>query len=88
VTFSYPHAHQLVQRNVLIDDRQNACLADFGLSTVVTDETLGFTRTTSTVSGLTTRWASPELLEDDAHHQSCHGDLWAFGCVCYEVCIS
>lgn len=55
------------------------------MSTILTNKTLGFANTTSAVSGLTLRWASPELLEDDVRH-SRESDIWAFGCVCYEVC--
>ncbi|XP_006463185.1 hypothetical protein AGABI2DRAFT_224842 [Agaricus bisporus var. bisporus H97] len=85
----YLHSQNVVHgdlkgRNVLIDDHRCACIADFGLSTIVTDETLGFVATTTGTSGHTTRWASPELLEDDARPTTA-SDIWAFGCVCYEV---
>ncbi|EKM75153.1 hypothetical protein AGABI1DRAFT_132508 [Agaricus bisporus var. burnettii JB137-S8] len=84
----YLHSQNIVHgdlkgRNVLNDDHRCACIADFGLSTIVTDETLGFVATTTGTSGHTTRWASPELLEDDARPTTA-SDIWAFGCVCYE----
>lgn len=70
--------------NVLVNQSGRACIADFGLSTIQTNRTLGFTNTTAASSGRTNRWASPELLEDDSRH-TCASDIWAFGCVCYEV---
>jgi serine/threonine protein kinase len=41
--------------------------------------------TTTNTFARTTRWASPELLEEDTHPTR-ESDVWAFGCVCYEVC--
>ncbi|KXN87401.1 hypothetical protein AN958_08832 [Leucoagaricus sp. SymC.cos] len=70
--------------NVLVDKIGRACLADFGLSTVWTSKTLGFTNTTVGISGRTNRWAAPELLDEDARATRA-SDIWAFGCVCYEV---
>ncbi|XP_006464133.1 hypothetical protein AGABI2DRAFT_52342, partial [Agaricus bisporus var. bisporus H97] len=70
--------------NVLVDQFSNARLTDFGLSKITTDGTLGFTNTTKLASGRTAGWASPELLEDDARPTR-ESDIWAFGCVCYEV---
>ncbi|EKM76726.1 hypothetical protein AGABI1DRAFT_12623, partial [Agaricus bisporus var. burnettii JB137-S8] len=70
--------------NVLVDQYSRARLTDFGLSKILTDGTLGFTNTTKLASGRTTSWASPELLEDNARPTT-ESDIWAFGCVCYEV---
>ncbi|KAF5361832.1 hypothetical protein D9756_002261 [Leucocoprinus leucothites] len=70
--------------NVLVNDLGNACIADFGLSTIKTNNTLGFTRTTVAFSGRSDRWAAPELLEDEVQPNSAT-DMWAFGCLCFEV---
>lgn len=70
--------------NVLVNNSLRACLTDFGLSLVRTDETLAYTANTNTVRGVTTRWASPELLQEEARATKA-SDIWALGCVCYEV---
>lgn len=59
-------------------------ITDFGISVILSDKTLGFTNPTSRGSAYSVGWAAPELLEDDAR-PSRAGDIWAFGCVCYEV---
>lgn len=69
---------------MLVDQFSKARLTDFGLSKILTDGTLGFTNTTKLASGRTTSWTSPELLEDNARPTP-ESDIWAFGCVCYEV---
>lgn len=55
------------------------------MSAVLTNKTLAFT--SATVYGRTNRWASPELLEDGSR-PNFESDVWAFGCVCYEVFLS
>ncbi|KXN82330.1 hypothetical protein AN958_02678 [Leucoagaricus sp. SymC.cos] len=70
--------------NILIDDNGRACLADFGLSSIRTDQTLARCISATTVQGLSCRWAAPELLADSPRPTSA-SDMWAFGCVCYEI---
>ncbi|KAF9443484.1 kinase-like protein [Macrolepiota fuliginosa MF-IS2] len=69
--------------NVLVNASQRACLADFGLSTICTNNTLPFVQTTNNNPGYTLRWAAPEILASSK--QSKESDIWAFGSVCYEV---
>ena len=72
-----------LQANILIDDSGAPCLADFGLTHLITTSTAG---TGSTTLGLTNiRWAAPELLNDDVKAPTAACDVYAFGCVCVEV---
>ncbi|KAF9443482.1 kinase-like protein, partial [Macrolepiota fuliginosa MF-IS2] len=85
----YLHDHKdvihgdLKGKNVLVNASGRACLTDFGLSTIRTDNTLPFTHTTNYNQSLTTRWTAPEML--DGSRRSKEGDIWAFGSVCYEI---
>lgn len=72
------------QLNVLVNNSLRACLTDFGLSLIRTDETLGYTGDTNSIHGLTARWASPELLREETRATKA-SDIWGLGCVCYEV---
>ncbi|KAF5362283.1 hypothetical protein D9756_002380 [Leucocoprinus leucothites] len=71
--------------NILVNGSGQACITDFGLSSIWTDKTLGFTATTVVQSGRTDRWASPELITEDGARPTRASDIWAFGCVCYEI---
>lgn len=71
------------QLNVLVDDSGVACITDFGLSCIRTDETLAYTMAATTVHGLSHHWAAPELLDDGA--PSMASDVWALAYVYYEV---
>ncbi|KAF7326404.1 Kinase-like protein [Mycena venus] len=70
--------------NILINDERSACLADFGLSQIA-DATLSM----STTRGGSLYWMAPELIDPD--HFGCQfartrsSDVYAFGCVCFEV---
>ena len=85
--------HLIVQSNVLVQDNGRACLADFGLSTMV----LGFTNSsyfTSSIKG-NIRWAAAELFEvpdDDNEDEdvaavslSIECDVYSFGSVALQV---
>lgn len=72
------------QVNVLVNDSGRACLTDFGLALVRADETLAHTVAASTAQGFSSRWAAPELLDEGARATKA-SDVWAVGCVCYEV---
>ncbi|KAJ7029234.1 kinase-like domain-containing protein, partial [Mycena alexandri] len=70
--------------NILITPSRRACIADFGLSTIADAVTLRFTHSTRSARGGTARYQAPELLlgEMQNHYGS---DIYAFGCVAYEI---
>ena len=72
--------------NILVTSKMRACLADFGLSSVVHDSLVHFPRSSGPRGG-TLRWLAPELLQGSVEyeHKSWANDMYAFGCVCYEV---
>ncbi|KAK7014133.1 Rho guanine nucleotide exchange factor [Paramarasmius palmivorus] len=84
------HLHQmkivhadLKGANVLITKTGRAIVADFGLSYVAEGEVLRMTSTSALLGG-TPRWLAPELL-NHASRPSYESDIYAFGCVCYEI---
>jgi serine/threonine protein kinase len=75
--------------NVLVNQQGNACLADFGLLTIISDPTNPTTSSSSTEGG-TTRWMSPELLDPERFgfkdsQPTIESDCYALGMVIYEV---
>ncbi|KIL64004.1 hypothetical protein M378DRAFT_163713 [Amanita muscaria Koide BX008] len=68
--------------NVLINNRREACLCDFGLSRFLIDNTLW--KTTATQAGGTLRWMAPELFED-ATTPTKESDIYAYAMTCYEI---
>ncbi|KAJ7218646.1 kinase-like domain-containing protein [Mycena pura] len=68
--------------NVLVTRSGRAVLADFGLSSVVMHSRIAALSSTYH-SGGTTRWQAPELLQGD--RRSFASDMYAFGCVFYEI---
>ncbi|KAL0563919.1 Receptor-interacting serine/threonine-protein kinase 1, partial [Marasmius crinis-equi] len=85
---SYLHLMKIVHSdlkgvNVLITDALRACIADFGLSRVTDTQGLKITSTNSR-SGGTGRWLVPELLLGGGAISS-ESDMYAYGCVCYEI---
>lgn len=55
---------------------------------LVHDSKVQFTQTSSLYGG-TLRWLAPELLWHDVKEpKSCASDIYAFGCVCYEVVLA
>ena len=81
-----------IKVNILIDQDGHACLADFGLLTIISDSTLHTASSSSEGAG-TTRWMSPELLDPD-HFGFKNGrptkesDCYALGMVVLEVLTS
>ncbi|KAJ7485303.1 kinase-like domain-containing protein, partial [Mycena latifolia] len=70
--------------NILVTPSRRACIADFGLSSIVNTMTLRFTHSSTNVRGGTARYQSPELFRGES--QSYFGsDVYAFACVCYEI---
>ncbi|KAG8924543.1 hypothetical protein FRC03_009982 [Tulasnella sp. 419] len=68
--------------NILVNDRGNACLCDFGTTRLIEGIT-GFT-TTSLNGKATLRFMAPERLMEDKPPTTA-SDIWAFGCVVIEV---
>ncbi|KAJ7934597.1 kinase-like domain-containing protein [Mycena leptocephala] len=66
--------------NILVGPSRRACIADFGLSSVVDAMTLRFSHSTaSTRQGGTHRYHAPELFKVKQRH--CGSDVYAFACV-------
>ncbi|KAF8170301.1 kinase-like domain-containing protein, partial [Mycena galopus ATCC 62051] len=70
--------------NILVTPSGRACIADFGLSTIVDELSLKMTFSTHSGRAGTVRYQAPELLmnERPIHFGS---DVYAFACVSYEV---
>ena len=81
----------ILQSNVLVLDNGRACLADFGLSTIII-EFIGTSYLTSTIKG-NIRWAAAELFEvpeDDEEDEaaislSTECDIYSFGSIALQV---
>ena len=90
ITIHHPTAHlRFIQANIMIDQNGEACLADFGLLTFVSDPSNSKSLSSVTNAG-TTRWMSPELLypEQFGFKQSRptkESDCYALGMVILEV---
>ena len=84
--FLHPSLHS-PKSNILIGNDGHACLADFGLLTILSDEST----ITSTAGGATTaQWMSPELLYPNKFglkdsHPTRASDCYALGMTIYEV---
>jgi len=63
---------------------KRACLADFGLASASQSQALQLTSCATLSSRGTLRWQSPELMQGGP--SSLATDMYAFACVCYEVC--
>ena len=78
-----------VKANILIDGTGHACLADFGLVTIISDAT-SLVSSSQFTHGGTSRWMSPELFHpkdfglEDSRRTKC-SDCYALGMVIYEV---
>lgn len=73
------------QSNILIDNKGHARLADFGLITLLPDQSVS-----SYTGGVGFQWMSPELLDPEAFGLSTgqpttRSDCYSFGMVVYEV---
>ncbi|KAJ7619439.1 kinase-like domain-containing protein [Roridomyces roridus] len=86
----YLHSHNVVHgdlrgTNILIKDDWSACLADFGLSVIVSATASVHT---STRAG-SPYWMAPELIDPARfgcrYARTPASDVYAFGCVCLEV---
>ncbi|KAG6847270.1 hypothetical protein H0H93_009148, partial [Arthromyces matolae] len=77
--------------NILVDSTGRARLADFGVSSVSDSEIIAWTTEAPAAStGGSKRWQAPELIntgdvDDRARSNTKESDIYAFGCVCYEI---
>ncbi|KAF7351247.1 Protein kinase domain-containing protein [Mycena sanguinolenta] len=69
--------------NILVTPSLRACVADFGLASIA-DTMSGRLTHSSLTKGGTTRYQAPELLATDIPNNF-GSDVYAFGCVCYEI---
>lgn len=76
-----------LQANILITLCGRACLADFGLASVNNTESVRFdVLETTGHEDATARYEAPELLQGNSRvHRTTASDMYAFGCICYEV---
>ena len=85
ITLLHPNSPDS-KTNVLIDDNGHACLTDFGLVTLTSDEPT----VTSSIGATTAQWMSPELLVPDKFglkesRPTKASDCYALGMVIYEI---
>lgn len=86
----YLHSKNIVHgdlrgANIIINNSQRACIADFGLSRF-SEATKG-AYTTATREG-STRWMAPELMEESeegTYRRTYESDVYAYGCTCLEI---
>ncbi|KAJ7572926.1 kinase-like domain-containing protein [Mycena floridula] len=84
-SFNPPIIHgDLKGNNILITSDLRACVADFGLGKFIqTDALSQFTPSTSRPGAL--MWWAPELVTEDRPTISLASDVYALGCVFYEI---
>lgn len=71
----------LKAKNVIVSETRRAMLADFGISRIL----MTLTTSSDNIATGTAHWMAPEMfLVDDASPRK-EGDIWAFGCICYEI---
>ncbi|KNZ73290.1 Serine/threonine-protein kinase HT1 [Termitomyces sp. J132] len=71
--------------NILVTERERACLADFGFSYVTESSGLGGLALSSRqADGGTMGFEAPELVESESKRTSA-SDVFAFGMVCFEI---
>ena len=76
--------------NVLINDKDNACLTDFGLALFADASAYNYG---SVHGGGAVRWRAPELVApaefgqpEESSRPTCASDIFSFACVGIEVC--
>lgn len=81
----YIHSQHIIHgdikpANILLDDKGNAKIADFGTSTILEHTS----EKTTMKGGNTKHYVGPEMCEGKPHDRAV--DIWALGCVIYELC--
>ncbi|KAJ7740617.1 kinase-like domain-containing protein [Mycena metata] len=70
--------------NIFVTPSGRACIADFGLSSIITSvSSIQFTHSSKPTQGGTTRYQAPELLRGG--HNDILSDIYAFAGVAYEI---
>ncbi|KAJ7483070.1 kinase-like domain-containing protein, partial [Mycena galericulata] len=70
--------------NIFVTPSRRACIADFGLSTILTPlSSIRFTHSSKRTQGGTVRYQAPELHQGG--HNDHRSDVYAFGCLVYEL---
>ena len=73
-----------MQANVFVTSSFRACIADFGLSSIVVGmSSIQLTDSSMRARGGTLRYQAPELLKGG--HNDSESDVFALACVAYEV---
>lgn len=67
----------------MVSSERRAMWCDFGLAKAVDELPTGLT--TSKNGAGTTRYLSPELLEEETFRRTLESDVWAWACVYVEV---
>ncbi|KAF7333365.1 Protein kinase domain-containing protein [Mycena venus] len=85
----YLHENKMVHGdlkgiNILVTPSRRACIADFGLSSIINAVTLRLTTASAPARGGTARYQAPELFQGEST-KTFETDIYAFGCVCYEI---
>ncbi|KAJ7713718.1 kinase-like domain-containing protein [Mycena olivaceomarginata] len=70
--------------NILVTPSWRACIADFGLASIINAMTVRLTTSTGPARGGTARYQAPELFQGESSN-SFGSDVYAFACVCYEI---
>ncbi|KAL0061362.1 hypothetical protein AAF712_011820 [Marasmius tenuissimus] len=70
--------------NVLVNENLQACLSDFGLSTMHHTNTMT-PRIDSIIAGGSLRWSSPEQLSDGGVAPNTSSDVYSFGVLVWEM---
>jgi len=70
--------------NILVTPSRRACIADFGLSSIVNAMTSRLPTSTAPARGGTARYQAPELCEGDSAN-TLAPDVDGFACVCYDA---
>eukprot|EP01046_Picozoa_sp_COSAG06_P059708 COSAG06_NODE_12444_length_1374_cov_0.585803_1_plen_305_part_10 len=79
-------AQDLKPSNLLMDEREQLVIADFGLATVLNATTVTAQQSTTGAGGGTPAYKAPEQYDADSFGKvSPKTDMWAFGCVVVEL---
>ncbi|KAF7330808.1 Protein kinase domain-containing protein [Mycena venus] len=86
----YLHSEHIVHgdlkaANILVTPSSRACIADFGLSSIIDEFSLNLTFSSHTGRAGTVRYQAPELLLSSERPNDFGSDVYGFACVGYEI---